>query len=790
LVYGYDAASNPTYKLNAQRGASARTAWTGRDWTYTHDKLDRLTLARRGVLSGTTTTSTIPTITQAAGSQKWTPDVMGNWSSFAIDLDNNGDATGSSGYDATAETQIRHHNKANELQSDASGTPAAVAQPTLASGVNAFLSAPLAAPLAYDHDDNGSRTKIDRVDSGGAGVSSKLVYDAWNRLVAIKRATVTSGTPGTYGTVARYEYNGLHWRTAKTAYSTPGGSTGTHRFFTYNAAWQCILEEVDDDYGVTGDPPVHAGIDRAVQQVFGLRGVNDALYRREDRYWYTAAWIETPIVGEDPETFEPIYGEPINHPAVYHEPDGFFDNQAFYQLSDPQFSVVSVVAASSTAPGTTSGTIVADGLERPGPGGPFAPVVGRTMEVNEYDPYGRGNRWAWSDFDRDGTTAVGDIFEYLNAWFASSAQADSDEDGTIETEDIFTALNLWFASDPTPRDGLTAASIDNPYGYCGYYADLETLGINGNSNGFLYQCRYRVYDPISGRWLTRDPAGFVDGFNLYMYYGFDPFGLDTSKKQQYQPAPCEGPLGQDTGANGRQNMAPGDAQVSEEVAKRTGEIAGQHGVEMKDAAVEVAKGVGEAGLTAGSFVAEPLDWISTAWEIIKAPTSPYSYAGLLPLVPSGAGRGLKAAVNATDAIEDASKVAKTADRASDAGKAAGSVERINGRYPINSKYAGKVYPAEKLPEHLRTKYSDGVRFKETGHPDFTPYSKAEVEIEGLTGHYDTDADMANKAVGLKQTPDGYTWHHVEDAKTMQLVPQDLHYAVRHTGGAAVLKGAN
>ncbi|RYF56710.1 MAG: HNH endonuclease [Comamonadaceae bacterium] len=34
---------------------------------------------------------------------------------------------------------------------------------------------------------------------------------------------------------------------------------------------------------------------------------------------------------------------------------------------------------------------------------------------------------------------------------------------------------------------------------------------------------------------------------------------------------------------------------------------------------------------------------------------------------------------------------------------------------------------------------------------------------------------------------GYTWHHVEDGHTLQLVPSDIHAAVRHTGGIAVLK---
>jgi filamentous hemagglutinin len=50
--------------------------------------------------------------------------------------------------------------------------------------------------------------------------------------------------------------------------------------------------------------------------------------------------------------------------------------------------------------------------------------------------------------------------------------------------------------------------------------------------------------------------------------------------------------------------------------------------------------------------------------------------------------------------------------------------------------------------------------------------------------------MANEAAGLIETPEGYVWHHVEDTTTMQLVPQDIHQAVRHTGGAAIITGGN
>jgi YD repeat-containing protein len=116
-----------------------------------------------------------------------------------------------------------------------------------------------------------------------------------------------------------------------------------------------------------------------------------------------------------------------------------------------------------------------------------------------------------------------------------------------------------------------------------------------------------------------------------------------------------------------------------------------------------------------------------------------------------------------------------------------SIRLINGRAPINSRYAGETYPVDRLPAALQQKYPDSVRFTQEGFPVFTPYAKASVDLKGLTGNYNKDAAMANSAVGLSSTPKGYVWHHVENGRTMQLIPRDIHNAVRHTGGSAVIR---
>jgi hypothetical protein len=118
------------------------------------------------------------------------------------------------------------------------------------------------------------------------------------------------------------------------------------------------------------------------------------------------------------------------------------------------------------------------------------------------------------------------------------------------------------------------------------------------------------------------------------------------------------------------------------------------------------------------------------------------------------------------------------------------IKRIGSRFPINSKYAGKVMPASELPPALRKKYPSGVAFTSEGFPIFKPHAIAEVKVAGLTGNRRVDERKANNLARLKGTPRGYTWHHHEEGVTMQLVARDLHEAVRHTGGSAVIEHAD
>jgi subtilisin-like proprotein convertase family protein len=53
-----------------------------------------------------------------------------------------------------------------------------------------------------------------------------------------------------------------------------------------------------------------------------------------------------------------------------------------------------------------------------------------------------------ADFNCSGSLTVGDIFDFLNAWFATLPSADIDASGALSVTDIFQFLNRWFAGCP------------------------------------------------------------------------------------------------------------------------------------------------------------------------------------------------------------------------------------------------------------------------------------------------------------------------------------------------------
>jgi hypothetical protein len=145
----------------------------------------------------------------------------------------------------------------------------------------------------------------------------------------------------------------------------------------------------------------------------------------------------------------------------------------------------------------------------------------------------------------------------------------------------------------------------------------------------------------------------------------------------------------------------------------------------------------------------------------------------------------KAALKKAPASSSAQQSLKNAELAEEAAAA----PPVAGRLPQKHELAGKQFPSDRLPTAYR---QQGVRFSEAGYPDFSPYAQTlpngqkSVQIT-YTGSRTGDFAAANTKAGYEKIPRGFTWHHHEDMKTMLLVPEDLHDAVKHTGGVATYK---
>lgn len=154
---------------------------------------------------------------------------------------------------------------------------------------------------------------------------------------------------------------------------------------------------------------------------------------------------------------------------------------------------------------------------------------------SSYTAYGKQQIWGVADVDDgsgngvpDGGVTIDDFLLY-DAWFeAGDPRADLDDgsgkgipDGGVTIDDFLFYLD-WY--------GGSGGDFNSRIGYAGYVKDEADSAQSG-----LYHVRCRGYIPELGKWLSRDPFGYVDSMSLYEYVSArpvcttDPFGL-------YQPA--------------------------------------------------------------------------------------------------------------------------------------------------------------------------------------------------------------------------------------------------------------
>ena len=264
---------------------------------------------------------------------------------------------------------------------------------------------------------------------------------------------------------AEYEYNPLTWRTVERADTTLVDAThvlNDMRVNLYDAAWRLLESRIDNNYNPQAPAP---SFDEYAQHVWGLRYIDDIVSTRRDL---------------DPTAHD---GAEI---TVFH-------------ATDAQFSSVAVILDN-----------------------------GDLLERVAYTAYGFARHQWQADANGDGAVDAADMSIVLSCYGPITSanyksEADFNRDGIIDSADLAPVLVFLPA---LPEGTLSAPSVGNRVGYCGYrFAPVTET----------YLARNRWYEPTLGRWIERDPAGYVDGINLYEYVrsaavnGTDARGLITDE---------------------------------------------------------------------------------------------------------------------------------------------------------------------------------------------------------------------------------------------------------------------
>ena len=113
-----------------------------------------------------------------------------------------------------------------------------------------------------------------------------------------------------------------------------------------------------------------------------------------------------------------------------------------------------------------------------------------------------------------------------------SVVALTDDDGAVVERYDYDAYGVTTILE---ADGVTEkpkSSIGNPYAYTGRRLDSETD---------LYYYRARFYSPQRGRFIQRDPLGYVDGMGHYAYVGNNPINwIDPEGTFRFGKRPLNG----------------------------------------------------------------------------------------------------------------------------------------------------------------------------------------------------------------------------------------------------------
>jgi len=504
--YGYDAMGNRLFARITQRSTNGVLHLNDRSHLYTYDGLQRLETADTGKLNSTNTALQSGTLILGID---WTLDSLGNWSGDTVSPFESVLRTGNFDQDPQLETIAINHDvdMANRLES------------VTTDGTSVGVQTDLAGNVVHD----------------GTHI---LRYDAWNRLLDVHEpgtavldddGAVIDGALG--DRVAAYSYDGVGRliRIERTQDEQPV------TIDLYYDGVRRIQEVLTTDEGEGGQMAMAGGGGSSggggpLEELTPLMGLTPG---PED--------FGTPAAGSEPGTLELAAATP----PVPNVPDGEFD-----PLADDAAIRLDATSTAVSEPTTPSGG--SEPSEGPIPGGGPEPLGGGgAMMGMSAGTITAEREYIWGpDYVDDCVVQLDEnntpYYVIQDANYNVVALLDSTGLPVVQyTYEPYGALQLAesFAQHPVNRlghQGLFFERYD-----AGPYDPALVPGGKG-----LYYARNRFYDPLAGRWNTKDPNAtaapiatalashgqvvgpslmmpriltqYRDGFSLYAYVNSNP----------------------------------------------------------------------------------------------------------------------------------------------------------------------------------------------------------------------------------------------------------------------------
>ncbi len=439
---------------------TASLSWDHRDEIFEYDGLHRLERAYAGYRDDLNVFQESEVASKP--SMQWGLDSLGNWKQ----VDQLAWAPPNQLHTdpATCLHEARGSSDANELVSRGMA---------YTGNCDANWVGPLPLPsVAQSYDAAGNMVTNETVENpfssasypqvGLVTVEYRYVWDAWNRLVRIDKKDEYDD----WNEISSYRYNALNWRISKTAVQPdPSESFTQTRRMYYNPSWQLVLERIDDEVDGSFE------LDRQIAYYWGNRYIDDIFLRRQHDF---------------PEEPDPLDPEPAPDPVM----------TDWYHITDTLFSTVAVLSQR-----------------------------GGVLERVSYDAYGRAQRHRPGDLTGNGIAESADLNLVNDGNNANNGQGeygigDITRTGVVDDNDVAIVQRSqglgWYSQSGMLSTHGPAGGTDNILGYAGYIFNAEIAGAG------LYTVRFRHYAPDLGRWLSRDPIGYVDGMNLYEYARSNP----------------------------------------------------------------------------------------------------------------------------------------------------------------------------------------------------------------------------------------------------------------------------